>query len=282
MRVCDGVDTRTPCELAQFLERAHDLGARWIDCADIYAHGASDKAVGAALRHEPCLAERFGLIAKSGVVLPGLYGAEVQHYRNDPAHLRTTLEASLKRLGVEQVDLFLVHRPDYLMEAQALAEALNAMVVDGLAGAVGVSNFTAWQTQRLNRALGQPVAADQLELSPLATAALDDGRLDLDQMEGTRVFAWSPLAGGQLFNPDNAAAHRTRAVLARLAGAEDDDAIAGAALAWVARHPSRPVPILGSTRLDRLSHQVEVMNATQISAEDWYAVLEAARGHPVA
>ena len=280
MRVGGG-DTSTPADLAQFLNHAHRLGARWIDCADIYGLGASDSAVGAALTHDPSLRERFRIIAKAGVVWQQ-GGVHTKHYSNDPAYLRRQLTGSLQRLGLDQVDLFLVHRPDYLLDANATAEALNAMVTDGLAKAVGVSNFSAPQTARLNRALGQPVAADQLELSPLALDALDDGRLDQNMMEGTGVFAWSPLAGGQLFNPESEAAHRVRAALARLAGSDNSDAIAGAALAWVARHPANPVPILGTTRLDRLTAQVQAMERLSLSAADWYAVLEASRGGELA
>ncbi len=277
MRVVGGADTSTPTALARFLSAIHDAGARWIDCADIYGRGESDRAVGAALAHDPGLRDRFKLIAKAGVVLPSDELA-TQHYSNDGAYLRAQLEGSLQRQGVDQVDLFLVHRPDYLMDADDTAAALKAMVSDGLTKAVGVSNFSVWQTQRLSQALGAPVAADQLEFSPLATEALDDGRLDRAMIGGTDIFAWSPLAGGQLFNPEGEAARRTRSVLAQIAGGEDDDVIAGAALAWVAYHPSRPVPILGSTRLDRTLRQVEAMNATRFSTEDWYAVLEASRG----
>ncbi len=277
MRVVGGVDTSTPSDLARFVGSIHDAGARWIDCADIYGRGASDSSVGAALAHDPGLRDRFKLIAKAGVVLPS-DDVATQHYRNDGAYLRSQLQGSLQRLGVDQVDLFLVHRPDYLMDAGDTAAALKAMVSDGLTKAVGVSNFSVWQTQRLSQALGAPVAADQLEFSPLATDALDDGRLDQAQSEAIEVFAWSPLAGGQLFDPQSEAARRVRATLAQLAGHEDADAIAGAALAWVARHPSTPVPILGSTRLDRTLRQINAMNATRLSTEDWYGVLEASRG----
>jgi predicted oxidoreductase len=281
MRACEGADTARPADLARFLGQIHDAGAAWIDGADIYANGACDALVGEALALDRGLRNRFKLIAKAGVVRAG-EGVSTQHYRNDGPYLRGQLTTSLQRLGVEQADLFLVHRPDYLLDADETAAALQAMIDDGLTAAVGVSNFSAWQTQRLNRALGRPVAADQLEFSPLALEAMEDGRLDLAQMDGIDVFAWSPLAGGRLFNPGSEAAHRVRAALARLAGSDEADSIAGAALAWVARHPAQPVPILGSCRADRLVRQVEMMGQLEMSGEDWYAVLEASRGARVA
>jgi len=277
MRACEGADTSRPAGLARFLAQAHDAGAAWIDCADIYAGGASEALVGEALAVDPGLRDRLKIIAKAGVVLPGLNGVQTAHYRNDAAHLRGQLQASLKRLNLGQVDLFVVHRPDYLMDAEATADALDAMVADGLVKAVGVSNFSVWQTERLSRACGEPVAANQLEVSVLATDALDDGRLDQALAKRIQVFAWGPLAGGQLFDPGNEAAQRVRAVLAHLAGSDEADAIAGAALAWLARHPSHPVPILGSCRIERLSRQVEAMRTVEMSREDWYAVLEASR-----
>lgn len=278
MRACDGAETARPADLARFLGQARDAGAIWIDGADIYAGGASEALIGEALSHDPGLRGRFKFIAKAGVVLPGLNGIETAHYRNDADHLRGQLETSLKRLKLDQVDLFMVHRPDYLMDAEETAAALKAMIADGLTKAVGVSNFSVWQTGRLARALGGPVAADQLEFSVLATEALDDGRLDQALVDNVQVFAWGPLAGGRLFEPQNDAVGRVGTVLAQLAGSEDPDAIAGAALAWLARHPSRPVPILGSCRIERLARQAAVMSAIEMTAEDWYAVLEAARG----
>lgn len=277
MRACEAAETARPADLARFLAKAHDAGATWIDGADIYAGGASETRVGDALALDPALRARFKIIAKAGVVLPG-GGVATQHYRNDASHLRTQLEASLKRLKLDRVDLFLIHRPDYLMDAEETAAALKAMVADGLTKAVGVSNFSVWQTDRLARALGAPVAADQLEFSVLATAALDDGRLDRALAHKVAVFAWGPLAGGRLFDLEDQAAGRVRGVLAQLAASEDPDAIAGAALAWLARHPARPIPILGSCRIARLARQAAAMAAIEMTAEDWYAVLQAARG----
>ena len=278
MRACEGAQTARPADLARFLGQIHDAGARWIDSADIYAGGASEALVGEALAIDPGLRHRLKLIAKAGVVLPGSNGVTTAHYRNDTAHLRRQLEASLQRLRCDRVDLFLVHRPDYLMDAEETAAALNATVADGLVKAVGVSNFSVWQADRLQRALGATLAANQLELSVLATDALDDGRLDQALADNTQVFAWGPLAGGRLFDLQDGAAQRVRAVLAGLAGREDRDAIAGAALAWLGLHPSKPIPILGSCRAERLSKQAAVMAATPISSEAWHAVLEAARG----
>jgi predicted oxidoreductase len=277
MRACDGAEAARPADLARFLGAAHDAGAAWIDSADIYAGGGSETLVGEALALDPGLRDRFKIIAKAGVVLPGR-GVATQHYRNDASHLRTQLEASLKRLKLSRVDLFLVHRPDYLMDAAETAAALKAMVADGLTRAVGVSNFSIWQTDRLARALGEPVAADQLEFSVLATQALDDGRLDYALAHGASVFAWGPLAAGRLFSAEAQDAVRVRSVLGPLAGSEDPDAIAGAALAWLARHPARPIPVLGSCRIKRLARQAAAMGAIEMTGEDWYAVLEAARG----
>ncbi len=278
MRACEGAQTSRPAGLARFLGQAHDAGAGWIDCADIYANGRSEALVGEALARDPGLRGRFQIIAKAGVVLPGPNGAGTAHYRNDAGHLRGQLEASLKRLKLDQVDLFLVHRPDYLMDAEDTAGALKAMISGGLTKAVGVSNFSVWQTDRLQRALGAPITANQLEVSVLATEALDDGRLDQALADKAQVFAWGPLAGGRLFDPDDAAARRLRALLARLAGGTDAEAVAGAALAWLAHHPSRPIPILGSCRIERLAAQVKAAASARITPEGWYAVLEAARG----
>lgn len=280
MRACDSPQTGTPLALAQFLGRLADLGVGWIDLADIYADGQAEALTGEALASDPGLANRFKLITKAGVQFPSPSRPHqrVHHYRSDRGFLTAQLDASLKRLKRDQVDLFLVHRPDYLMNAEETAEALRGFIDQGKAAAVGVSNFSTHQVELISQALGAPPASHQLELSVLATGALDDGRLDQAQRDQTTVFAWGALGGAGLFDRADASADRVRSALARLVGTTSDDGLAGAALAWIAHLPVRPIPILGSCRVERIEVQIQGLRATRFGAEDWYEVLQAARG----
>ena len=143
--------------------------------------------------------------------------------------------------------------------------------------AFGASNHTVAQFEALHRRV--PLATNQVEFSPLQMQALADGTLEQAADLGLPPMIWSPLARGRLFTADDAQAQRVRAALAEIA-AEHGCSLATAALAWVMRHPARPVPITGSGRLEALA---EAMAATRItlSRQAWTAVWRASMGHEV-
>ncbi|MCG8441636.1 MAG: aldo/keto reductase [Caulobacterales bacterium] len=275
--------TATPDGYAAMLDTCRELGLTWVDHADIYDDGAVEALHGEALRARPDLRGPFRIVTKCAVRFPspGQPGVRVHHYRSDAAFIRDQAEASLRRLGVERVDLLLLHRPDYLLLAEETAGALDALKRDGKIAAYGVSNFSVSQLALLADRAAAPIAAHQLELSPLVTVALDDGRLDQAQQIGAMVLVWSPLGGGRLFDDADPVATRTRAALTAVGERHGVADPAAAALAWVRRHPTRPLPIIGTTRADRLRAQVEGMRAIAMDPQDWYEVLEASRGGEV-
>ena len=282
MRALDGEQTASPNALARFLERCVELNCAGLDVADIYNRGRSEVLIGEVFRLAPELADHLPVIAKAGVVFAEARAAlPAHHYRNDAAHLVGALEGSLQRLGVDQVDSFLVHRPDYLMLFDETARALEDMVQSGKVRRIGVSNFSVSQLTSLQSTLPVRLAHHQIELSVLEPRALEDGRMDLAATSGQTVTAWSPLGGGRLFDAEDAQARRVRRALAELAASDEPDAVAGAALAWIARHPAGPVPILGGTDIGRIERQLKAMRSTAFTPESWYAVLEASRGYPV-
>lgn len=282
MRATASPETATPGALATFLGRCADMGCSQIDLADIYGNGHSEALVGEALSSSAELRDRFSLIAKSAVVFASEgNGATAHHYRNDARHLEDSLSTSLRRLRTEAVDIFLVHRPDYLLKFDELATALERMVQSGKVRQVGVSNFPYQRLKTLGSHLSLPIAHHQLEFSVLETSCLDNGLLDDAQSAKRAVSAWSPLGGGRFFDPGFAPADRVRTVLEQIADDGSEDGIAGAALAWVGHHPSAPVPILGGTQIERMERQVAKMTATRFDNESWYAVLEASRNQPV-
>ena len=193
------------------------------------------------------------------------------------AYVRTQVEQSLRHLHTEQLDLLLIHRPDYLMDAAALAETFAALTREGKVAHWGVSNHSASQFALLHRQ--HPLITNQLELSPLSLHALDDGTLDQAQALGLRPMIWSPLGGGRLFNGDDAQAVRVREAMTPIA-ARLGISLATLAYAWILRHPSRPHPITGTGRLDGLREAVAALAVT-LDAEDWYAIWTASKGHDV-
>jgi predicted oxidoreductase len=205
-------------------------------------------------------------------------------YDTSAAHVVEACEASLKRLGVECVDLFQIHRPDYLAHPAEVAAALDVLRRSGKIRAAGVSNYAATQIDALCTHLPFELAAVQPEFSPLAIQQLTDGVLDLAMRRGSAVLAWSPLGQGRLGarRAELAGDPRTAAVIAAL------DAVAGragvarsaVAYAWVMTHPARPVPLIGSRSPARIREAAGAYTV-HLTRSEWYRILEAARGAPL-
>ena len=262
----------------RWIEQALELGITSFDHADIYGDYRAEALFGEALQAAPALRQRMQLVSKCGIRLRSAQRPyRVNHYDSSAAYVRTQVEQSLRKLHTEQLDLVLIHRPDYLMDAAALAETFAVLTREGKVAHWGVSNHTASQFALLHAR--HPLATNQVELSPLAMDALDDGTLDQAQQLGLRPMVWSPLAGGRLFTGEDAQATRVRAemqAIARRLGIS----LATLAYAWVLRHPARPHPITGSGRIEGLCEAVSALDV-RLDAEDWYAIWTASKGHGV-
>ncbi len=255
---------------------ALEIGANLIDTADIYGHGetgfgGAETRLGEVLASEPGLRDQTVLVTKGGIVPP-------IPYDNRKDYLIKACEASLSRLKVETIDLYLIHRPDLLASFDEIAEALMALRRSGKIREAGVSNYTVAQTRALQSKLDFDLAATQPEISPLVIEPLFDGTLDLAQELGMTPMAWSPLAGGRLMGAagSDEKIARIQAELDRIADQNNcgRDAII---LAWLLAHPANIVPIIGSQNSDRIRTAALAYDA-KMSRRDWYAVLEASRG----
>ena len=262
----------------RWIEQALELGIGSFDHADIYGDYRAEALFGEALKAAPALRGRMQLVTKCGIRLRSAQRPyRVNHYDTAPAYVRAQVEQSLRNLHAERLDLVLIHRPDYLMDAAALADTFRALTREGKVAHWGVSNHTASQFALLHAR--HPLATNQVELSPLRLDALDDGTLDQAQRLGLRPMVWSPLCGGRLFTGQDEQAVRVRGEMEAIA-ARLGTSLATLAFAWILRHPSRPHPITGSGRLAGLREAVAALDL-RLDAEDWYAIWTAAKGHPV-
>ena len=263
------------------IRTALDHGMTLIDTADIYGYGepagfgGAEVGLGEVLAADPSLRARMVLATKGGVHLPTPYKASGDY-------LAKAVDASLSRLGVDHIDLYQVHRPDLLAAADDTARALNDMVSAGKVGAVGVSNYTPAQTRALAAHLSVPIVSMQPEFSVLQQAPIEDGVLDWCAETGAACLCWSPLAGGQLFG-DGAGSDPRRGrvvdLLDTLAAKYDADR-ACIALAFVLRHPSNTIPIIGTQKPERIASLAKAADIT-LEARDWYDIGEAYRGEPM-
>ena len=265
-------------ERVRWIEQALELGISSFDHADIYGDYRAEALFGEALKAVPALRERMQLVTKCGIrLLSSQRPYRINHYDTGAAHIRSQVEQSLRNLHTEQLDLVLIHRPDYLMDAAAVAEIFATLTREGKVAHWGVSNHTYSQFALLHQ--HHPLFTNQVELSPMQMDALDDGSLDQAQQLGLRPMIWSPLAGGRLFTQADDQAQRVRAEMAAIAARYGIN-LTTLAFAWVLRHPSRPYPITGSGRIESLRDAVAALDV-HLDVEDWYAIWTASKGHSV-
>jgi predicted oxidoreductase len=260
----------------RWIEQALEMGISSFDHADIYGDYRAEALFGEALKAAPDLRQRMQLVSKCGIRLRSADRPyRLNHYDTSPGYIRAQVEQSLRNLHTEQLDLVLIHRPDYLMDAAELAATFAALSAEGKVAHWGVSNHTASQFALLNQ--HHPLLTNQLELSVLAMNALDDGTLDQAQQLGLRPMVWSPLGGGRLFGDDHAQAVRVRGTMRPMAE-RLGIGLSTLAYAWILRHPSQPRPITGSGRLEGLRDAVAALDVS-LSNEDWYAIWVASHDH---
>jgi predicted oxidoreductase len=264
----------------RWIEDVLTLGITSFDHADIYGGYTVEALFGEALAAAPGLRDRLQIVTKCGIKLvsPARPVHRVHGYDSSAAHVTASVEQSLRALRTDRIDLLLIHRPDALTQPDELADTFERLRRAGKVLAAGVSNHSPTQLALLHRR--HALVTHQIEFSPLQMRALADGTLDQCTDLGLRPMIWSPLARGRLFADGDAQAQRVRAVLDELAARHGGTA-ATMAFAWILRHPSRPIPIAGSRRIEALREAVVALDV-RLSADDWYAVWQASMGHEVA
>ena len=266
------------------IHAAVDAGYTLFDHADIYGGGACESLFGEVLRETPALRDRIIVAGKSGIRFAGQPRADdPARYDFSPLHLTQSVEASLQRLGTERLDLFLLHRPDYLMNAEEVAVILQSLKASGKVANFGVSNFSPSQVELLQATVPEPLHVNQVEINIHNTSALTDGTLDQCQRLKMTPQAWCPIAGvaypawGNTFS----AADDAR-ICAELDRQSEKYGVADwvVALAWLLRHPATISPLVGSTNPARIADAVRAVDL-DYKRVDWYRLLEARNGAPV-
>jgi predicted oxidoreductase len=257
---------------------AIDAGVTLFDTADIYGpdngepFGAAEALLGRVFQRNRGLAARMVIATKGGIVIGTPYDSSAQY-------LRRAIDDSLKRMRVEHVALWQIHRPDILTHPAEIAPALVAAHRAGKIGAVGVSNFTPSQVDALAAHLPLPIVSCQPEFSPLAIAPIGNGVLDQAIAKGMAVLAWSPLGGGRLGKPGDERTGRVAKALDAKA-AQFGVSRAAAAYSWIMAHPARPIPIVGTQTPARIAEIPDALKPRWTRA-DWYGVLVASMGEPL-
>lgn len=255
------------------VEAAIESDFNLVDNADVYGldwggegFGAAESLLGEVLKGAPGLRDKIVLATKGGII-PGI--------PYDSANLTKACEDSLRRLNVECIDLYQIHRPDMLTHPSEVAKILEGLRQAGKIKEVGVSNFTTAQISALQAHLSFPIVSTQPEYSALQLAPLFDGSFDQAMEHDIRVLAWSPLGGGRLVSTENLDGE-LGAVLTELATRENTD-VATLALAFALAHPAKPVAILGTTNPERVKAAKAALTIN-LDRADVYRIIQASMG----
>lgn len=246
------------------------------DLADIYGGYTTEASFGKALEKSKTDRTKLQLISKCGIQ----YVAEardnkIKHYQYDKDYIIWSVENSLKNLRTDYLDIFLLHRPSPLMEADEIAEAVTKLKANGKIIDFGVSNFTSSQTE-LIRSKTQ-VDYNQIQFSATNYEAMTDGSLDYMQIHNIKPMAWNPL--GSVFRENTSQTRRLKELLANLVqkyGVGSDTIL----LAWILKHPAKIIPIAGTVNVARIQN-LQKATKLQLDKEDWFAIWTESMGHRV-
>ncbi|NND23053.1 MAG: aldo/keto reductase [Silicimonas sp.] len=255
-------------------------GITTIDQADIYGGYTAEGILGKALKENKGLRDQLEIVTKCDIVAPaGRYtDARVKHYDTSPEHIARSIDNSLSDMGIDHIDLLLIHRPDPLMDHLATGRALDQAVASGRVRAVGVSNFRPWDWSLLQSAMDTPLATNQIEISLSAHEGMVNGDIAFLQERGIRPMAWSPLGGGALM--DGSAVETLRGKMAEIAASNEVDE-AAVAVAWLLAHPSGILPVMGTNTISRIETLSDALKV-EMDRETWFDLYSAALGREVA
>ena len=271
-------------EAENVIHNALDVGVDFFDHADIYAGGKSEEVFAEAIDMNPTIREKMFIQTKAGI-RKGFFDFSKEH-------ILTSVDESLKRLKTDYIDVFLLHRPDALVEPEEVAEAFSELKKSGKVRHFGVSNHTPLQIELLKKYVEQDLIVNQLQFSIMHTSMIDAGIqmntrfensvdrdgsiLDYSRLNDMTIQAWSPFQHGFFKGVfiDNDQFPELNAKLQEIS--EKYDVTKSAiAIAWILRHPAKIQPVVGTMNPERLAN---IAKASQIilTREEWYEIYLAA------
>jgi predicted oxidoreductase len=267
---------------------AYETGYTLFDNSDIYCRGEAELILGDALREVSGMRQRVLIATKGGIRASGDPASDAPaRYDFSAEHLLAACDASLRRLKLETIDLYMLHRPDLLCDPQEVGKAFAHLQRQGKVRFFGVSNFRPSLLSALQKSCPMPLVVHQVEISLVKLDAFTDGMLDQCLSERITPMAWSPLAGGLIGGGasrllPSQEAYRPEKFLPVLEQVARGHGVSRtvAALAWLLRHPSGIVPVIGTIDPVRI-REAAAAEECELTREEWYHLLLAARGEPL-
>ena len=277
-RLGDDPDT-SPAHVQAKIEACLAQGITSFDQADIYGGYTAEAILGNALRAAPGLRDQMQIVTKCDIIAPaGRHSAaRVKYYDTSAAHITASVDASLRDMSIDTIDLLLIHRPDPLMDHHETGAALDDLVASGKLRAVGVSNFRPWDMRLLQSGMKTRLVSNQIELSLLAHQGFTNGDVAFHQEQSIPMMAWSPLAGGRLLAEADVTLRNRLSEI----GADFGTDWSAVAVAWLLRHPAQILPVLGTNTLARIAQISDALRVT-LDRQTWFELYSLALGHEVA
>ena len=265
-------------QLLKLIEQVLELGITSFDHADIYGNHTCEAYFGRALALKPELREKMELISKCGIKMATDYNPEldIKIYDYSTEYIIKQAETSLKNLGTDRLDLLLLHRPAPFFNPEEVAKAFDQLKSSGKVLNFGVSNFSPAQFDTLQSYLDMPLATNQVEISVSCLAHFENENTEYFLKHKIKPMAWSPLAGGAIFDPKTEKDQRLAAVLKNIAAELNTD-IDQVMYAWLLKHPTGIMPIVGSQHINRIKSAVDALEI-ELSLEQWYKIYIASKG----
>lgn len=266
-------------ELLSLVKSTHQLGVTTVDHADIYGDYACEQKLGSALSLDPSFRQQMEIISKCGIKLLSEKrpNQKVKYYDYSKSHIISSVEQSLKNLGTDYLDLLLLHRPSPFFSPDEVAAAFEQLQHQGKVLHFGVSNFNSSQIELIKSAWKGQLLANQIEVSAYEITPFENGDLDYLQTNDMLPMAWSPLAGGSIFSPQDEKGHRLINSLYEISSELGGVSLDYLLYAWLLQHPSNISPVVGTSKLERINAAVHAVDL-KLSTEQWYRIYIAAKG----
>ncbi len=250
------------------------------DHADIYGHYTTEAEFGDALKYDKSIRPKIQLITKCGICLvtPNRPLHRIKYYNTSKTHILASVDQSLDNLSTDYLDLLLIHRPDPLMDPEEIAEAFHILKQSGKVLHFGVSNFSVSQVSLLKENFN--IEVNQFEASILNTKSFYDGTTDYCIKTGIKAQAWSPLAAGKLQVAEDDERSRRILAMSSILGEKYNASFDQILLSWLMKHPANIIPVLGTTKIERLKAAKDAIKIN-LTREEWHMLLRAAIGHDV-
>jgi predicted oxidoreductase len=260
----------TTSQIEKTVNLCLELGINTFDHADIYGDFTIEEHFGKIIQNKSFKREEIVLFSKCGIRKSA--DKYLTYYDTSREHILNSINASLKRLKTDYLDIFLLHQSDFLSDPEETAGALAEIVTSGKAKHIGVANFSVFQHQLLSSYLRIPIVTNHIELNLMNISAIEDGRIDFIKQSFSKPLAWAPLAGGKILHGTDEKAVRLRSKLEEI-GRKYDANIEQTAVAWLMKLGT--LPIIGSLSEARIRNGASASDV-QLSREDWYEIYQVA------